>query len=64
MLSREFTTEGHTTRVTVTRSEDGWTLVEERDRQRVRDVHYSDWHRVERAMQSFELEGRHYSTKR
>lgn len=64
MLSREFTSEGHITRVTVTRSEGGWKLVEERDRQLVRDVQYTDWHRVERAMHAFELSGQHYSTNR
>jgi hypothetical protein len=64
MLSREFTSEGHITRVTVTRNEGGWKLVEECDRQLVRDVQYTDWHRVERAMQSFELAGHHYSTNR
>ncbi len=64
MLSREFTSEGHTVRLTVTRSEDDWKLTEERDRRFVRDVRYTDWHRVERAMQSFELVGHHYSTNR
>ena len=31
------------------------TVREERDDQVVRDVNYTDWHRVERAIQLFEL---------
>lgn len=56
MLTREFTQAGHTTRVTVERDQIGWHLREERDNTVVRHLHYSDWHRVERAMRSFELE--------
>ena len=58
MLTREFTQAGHTTRVTVERDQVGWQLREERDNTVVRHQHYSDWHRVERAMRSFELEYR------
>jgi hypothetical protein len=54
MLSREFVSEGHTKRVTITRNEAGWHLREERDDRVVRDVKYNDWHRVERAIQMFE----------
>jgi hypothetical protein len=57
MLSREFTHEGHTTRVTITRRETGWRVIEERDRKMIRDVTYSDWHRVERAIHVFEMAG-------
>ena len=32
MVSREFTQDGHTTRVTITRQNSGWQFVEERDR--------------------------------
>ena len=56
MLSREFFSDGHTTRVTITRSPAGWNLREERDDRIVRNVKYSDWHRVERAIQVFELD--------
>ena len=54
MLTREFTQAGHTTRVTIERDQVGWQLREERDNTVVRNLHYSDWHRVERAMR-FEL---------
>jgi len=56
MLTREFTQAGHTTRVTVERDQSGWQLREVRDNTLVRHLHYRDWHRVERAMRSFELE--------
>jgi hypothetical protein len=55
MLSREFVHDGHTKRVTITRSVNGWDLREERDNRVVRKVNYTDWHRVERALQVFEL---------
>ena len=58
MLTREFVRDGHTKRVTITRSEAGWLVREERDDQVVRDMKYSDWHRVERAVQLFELTNR------
>ena len=58
MLTREFTQAGHTTRFTVERDQVGWQLREERDDTVVRHLHYSDWHRVERAMRSLELEYR------
>jgi len=55
MLTREFVQAGHTKRVVVTRSHAGWDLREERDDRVVRKVNYTDWHRVERALQVFEL---------
>jgi hypothetical protein len=55
MLTREFVRDGHTKRVTITRSEAGWVVREERDDRVVRDINYTDWHRVERALQMFEL---------
>ena len=57
MLTREFVHDGHTHRVTLTRSEAGWAVREERDDRVVRDINYTDWHRVERALQMFELKG-------
>ena len=41
--------------MTVTRSEAGWEVREEQDDRVVRDIKYTDWHRVERAIQMFEL---------
>lgn len=55
MLSREFVQSGHKTSFTITRDQAGWAVREERDETVVRQVHYSDWHRVERALQKFEL---------
>jgi hypothetical protein len=55
MLTRVFTHAGHTDRFTVTRSQAGWDVREERDNNVVRKASYQDWHRVERAMQVFEF---------
>jgi len=41
--------------ITVTKSVDGWEVRETHDREVVRTQHYSDWHRVERAVQVFGL---------
>lgn len=60
MLTREFTQAGRVVRFTVTRSPLGWDVRQERDNTIVKESHYSDWHRVERAVQTFErlsLEG-------
>ena len=58
MLTREFVAAGHTNRFTIHRSRAGWDVREERDDQLVKHVSYTDWHRVERAMQVFELSWR------
>jgi len=55
MLTREFVHGGHTKRVTITRSDAGWAVREENDDQVVRAINYTDWHRVERALQMFEF---------
>ena len=55
MLTREYVHGGHTKRVTITRSNAGWALREENDDRVVRAINYTDWHRVERAIQMFEL---------
>jgi hypothetical protein len=54
MLTREYIEAGHITRFVITRADLGWEVREERDNALVRQAHYSDWHRVERAMQTFE----------
>jgi hypothetical protein len=66
MVTRELIRDGHTTRVVVTHGSMGWDVREEQDSQVVRQVTYTDWHRVERAMQAFDLRGdvSPYSTKR
>ncbi len=65
MESRERTTSGHTDRLTVTKTAEGWEVRETHDRTVVRTHHYSDWHRVERALQVFDLQAvSAYSTNR
>jgi len=55
MLTREFVSAGHISRFTVTRSPQGWHIREEHDATVVRSQNLEDWHRVERALQNFEL---------
>ncbi len=55
MVTLEQSENGHSRRATVTRGPVGWHYEEQRDSQIVRDVTYTDWHRVERAMLVFEL---------
>lgn len=64
MFTSELMHAGHMTRVTITRAEAGWDLCEERDSEVVRAVTYTDWHRVERAIQLFELQGRLHAERR
>jgi hypothetical protein len=54
MFTREFVHAGRTIRFVVTRSPLGWDVRQERDNRIVQEAHYSDWHRVERAVQIFE----------
>jgi hypothetical protein len=35
------------------RAAGGWNVLEEMDRRVVREVHYDDWHRVERQLSAF-----------
>jgi hypothetical protein len=55
MLTREFTQAGHTVKFVVVRTPLGWDVRQEQDSRLVKEAHYSDWHRVERAVQTFEL---------
>jgi hypothetical protein len=51
MFEKVLTNAGHTTRFTITDAgPEGWDVRVEEDRQVVRNVRYTDWHRVERAM--------------
>jgi hypothetical protein len=54
MQTHTRTTDGHTDLLEVTRSTHGWEVRETRDSALVRTQRYSDWHRVERAVQVFE----------
>ncbi len=38
-----------------TRAAGGWDVLEEQDRRVVREVHYDDWHRVERQLNVFTM---------
>jgi hypothetical protein len=58
MVTREHTLSGHTRRFTVTRGTVGWEVREEQDSQTVRLTTYRDWHRVERALQMFDVDMR------
>ncbi len=48
------TADGHTDLLEVTSSTQGWEVRETRDSAVVLTRRYSDWHRVERAVQAFE----------
>jgi hypothetical protein len=51
MFRKELTQAGHTTRFTVTEAGPlGWEVTVEQDSRVVRQVCYTDWHRVERAL--------------
>lgn len=69
MFARELHQAGHTKRFLVrSNAERGWEVREEQDSTVVKRVWYSDWHRVERALQAFalrieELEGHGWSTR-
>jgi hypothetical protein len=57
MYARALTHADQTRRFTITGAgEGGWDVKEERDSQVVRNVHYTDWHRVERARMVFARE--------
>lgn len=46
----------HTRHYSIVIAEEGWELREERDSQLVRQAHFHDWHRVERATRSISIE--------
>ena len=51
MFAKELIQAGHTRRFVVSEAGgDGWEIREEQDSKVVRRVHYTDWHRVERAL--------------
>jgi hypothetical protein len=43
-------------RYSILTTDSGWEVREERDSEVVRQVHYQDWHRVERARRSIAIE--------
>ena len=46
----------NTRRYSISSTDTGWEVREERDSKVVRKVHYQDWHRVERARRSISIE--------
>ena len=57
MYTKELTqATGRTARITIVRDETGWKASVEQDKRIVETVHYTDWHRVERAIEVFSLE--------
>jgi hypothetical protein len=51
MFSKELTNGGHTRRFTISsEGAEGWEVRVEQDSTVLRRVHYTDWHRVERAI--------------
>ena len=45
----------HTRRYSIQTTASGWEVREEQDSQIVRHTYYQDWHRVERALLSFNM---------
>lgn len=57
MFARELHNAGHVKRFFIDAKDDrGWEVREEQDSQVLRRVCYTDWHRVERALQVFRME--------
>ena len=57
MFTKELRRAGHVRRFSIQDLErDGWEVREEQDHQVLKQVRYSDWHRVERALNEFALE--------
>lgn len=46
----------HTRHYSISVTDEGWVVKEERDSEVVRQAHYQDWHRVERAKRSIASE--------
>lgn len=53
-LERELVHDAHLHRFVVRTDATGWNVREEEDATVIRQSHYDDWHRVERAVQLFE----------
>lgn len=53
MFAKQLVHAGHTRRFTIMEAGSGWEVREEQDSRIVRQVRYTDWHRVERALSAF-----------
>lgn len=58
MISFDKSVRNHqqTRRYSILATDSGWEVREERDSEVVKQVHYQDWHRVERARRSIAIE--------
>lgn len=57
MFTKELHRAGHVRRFSIQEhDQDGWEVREEQDHRILRQVRYTDWHRVERARTGFELQ--------
>jgi len=57
MFAKELHNDGHIRRFSIRENgRDGWDVREEQDDRVLRQVSYSDWHRVERALNSFRVQ--------
>ncbi|MEY4094613.1 MAG: hypothetical protein RLZZ53_1812 [Acidobacteriota bacterium] len=56
MFSKSLRNQEHTLRYSISATEAGWEVSEERDSHVVKKVQYQDWHRVERARRSISNE--------
>ena len=57
MFSKELRFAGHVKRFLISgMGRDGWEVREEQDERVVKQIRYTDWHRVERALGMFNLE--------
>ena len=51
-FDKQLKNQHNTRRYSISTTESGWEVREERDSKLVKKVHYQDWHRVERARRS------------
>jgi hypothetical protein len=57
MFAKELRQAGHTRRFSITdRGNDGWEVRDVQDDRVLKQVCYTDWHRVERALNRFHLQ--------
>lgn len=56
MFSKTVRYQEQTRRYSIATTDTGWEVREERDSKVVRNAHYQDWHRVERAQRRFTIE--------
>ncbi len=57
MFAKELHNDGHTRRFSIRENgKDGWDVREEQDDRVLRHVSYTDWHRVERALDTFQAQ--------